>query len=528
MRYHNRDTRNPMVNPMKTCLAVISALALCACGPTAIASAQQTPPPAPSVATPKPTKSVTQGTVTVAGTSIAYTATAGTIILTNRQGQPTGSMFYVAYTKNGVTDEGQRPVTFFYNGGPGSSTIWLHMGSFGPVRVATTDHAHTPAAPYKLVSNDDSLLDVTDEVFVDAMSTGYSRILRKAQGGVGTPKDFYGTDPDVHAFGDFITSYLSQNNRWNSPKYLYGESYGTVRSELLANYLEQVEDIDPNGIILQSAYTGDGSFGSDKEFETDLPTFAAVAWYHHKLPQQPAELPPLLAKVEQFAINQYAEALNAGSSLSPSTFHAIAQQLHDYTGLDTAFIEKANLRITEGEFRHDLLGDQQAVVGDLDGRFSGPAMETLSLNANYDPQSASISAAYVAGFNTYMHNVLNYGRGQTYRPEAYNIVTSWPQTHQNLLTHRSMPATDAGMDLAQAMKYNPGLRVEVDCGYFDLNLPYYGMVYSVNHLDLPKDLQSHVQFQYYNSGHMIYVNLPALKKLHDDTAAFIRGTDGLR
>lgn len=513
---------------MKPYLAVIPALALCLCGVPALTSAQAATHAASAAAptTSTPADSVTQGSIEVEGTRLDYTATAGTIILKGREGHPTGSMFYVAYTKNAVADEGQRPVTFFYNGGPGSSTIWLHMGAFGPERIATVDQAHTPAAPYKLVGNEYSLLDVTDEVFIDAMSTGYSRILGKDQGGVGTTKDFYGVDPDVHAFADFITSYLSQNNRWNSPKYLYGESYGTVRSELLANYLEQVEDIDPNGVILQSAYTGDGSFGSDREYETDLPTFAAVAWYHRKLPNQPAQLPPFLAKVEQFAMNQYAEALNAGNSLSPSAFQAIAQQLHDYTGLDTAYIEKANLRISEGAFRHDLLGDQDEVVGDLDGRFTGPSMNRLSLDAAYDPQSASISAAYVAGFNDYMHNVLKYGRGQTYRPEAYNIVTSWPQTHRNPLSRGAGPVADAGIDLAQAMKYNPGLRVEVDCGYFDLNLPYYGMVYSVNHLDLPKDLQSHIDFKYYGAGHMIYVNVPALKELHDNTAAFIRGTSG--
>ncbi|MGH9477283.1 MAG: S10 family peptidase [Terriglobales bacterium] len=471
---------------------------------------------------PQAAQSVTAGSVVVEGQRIDYTATAGTVILKNQQGEPTGSMFYVAYTRNGVTEESHRPVTFFYNGGPGSSSIWLHMGAFGPQRIATSDHAHTPPAPYQLVNNDYSLLDATDEVFIDAMSTGYSRILRKAEGGAGTPKDFYGIDPDVRSFAQFITSYLSRNNRWNSPKYLYGESYGTVRSEVLANYLEQVDDIDPNGVILQSAYTGGGIFGSDLAYETDLPTMAAVAWYHHKLPNQPAHLRPLLAQVEQFALNQYAEALNAGNSMSPTAFDAIAEKLHEYTGLDTAFIEKANLRITEGEFRHDVLGDQGMVVGDLDGRFTGPQMDPLSLGASYDPQSASISSAYVTGFNAYMHNVLKYGRGQTYRPEAYDIVTGWSRTDRNLMTRQNR--SNPGIDLAQAMKYNPELRVEVDAGYFDLNLPYDGMVYSVNHLSLPKDLQSHIQFKFYRSGHMIYVNIPALKELHDNTAAFIRST----
>ncbi|MGH9486909.1 MAG: S10 family peptidase [Terriglobales bacterium] len=509
---------------MTHCASKLSTLTLfaCACTLPALAAA---PPARPNP--PKATQSVTQGTVTVEGQRIDYTATAGTIILTNRFGVPTGSMFYVAYTKNGVTDESHRPVTFFYNGGPGSSTIWLHMGAFGPQRIVTGDHAHTPPAPYQLVNNDYCLLDATDEVFIDMMSTGYSRIIRKDQGGAGTPKDFYGIIPDVHAFAQFITQYISKNNRWNSPKYLYGESYGTVRSEVLAYYLEETDDIDPNGVVLQSAYTGEGSFGSDTEFETDLPTEAAVAWYFHKLPNQTASLPPFLAQVAHWAMNQYAEALLAGNSLTTAQFDAVAEQLHDYTGLSTAFIEKANLRITEGEFRHDLLAGQDLVVGDLDGRFAGPAMNPLGLSATYDPQSAAISAAYVAGFNQYAHNVLHYGRGQTYRPEAYNIVTGWSRAAApSRFGGRFARNVDPGADLASALKYNPDLHVEVDQGYYDLNLPYYGMVNSVNHLSLPKDLQSNIQYKHYYSGHMIYVHIPALKKLHDNTAAFIRATSG--
>lgn len=496
---------------MKYFLSLVCLLAVGACAAPARAA----------VAPPQNTQSVTQGSVMVEGQRVDYTATAGTIVLTNLQGQPTGSMFYVAYTKDGVKDAGQRPVTFFYNGGPGSSTIWLHMGAFGPQRIATTDVAHTPPAPYKLVNNDYSLLDVTDEVFIDMMSTGYSRILGKEQGGVGTNKDFYGIVPDVHAFAQFIEKYISINNRWNSPKYLYGESYGTVRSEVLANYLEESEDIDPNGVMLQSAYTGDGSFGGDKEDETDLPTMAASAWYHHKLPNQPAQLPPFLAQVEKFAMNQYAVALNAGNTLSAAEKQAVAEKLHEYTGVSTAYLLAHNLRMSIGEFRHELLGDQGLTIGELDSRFTGPQMDPLGQQAEYDPQSASISAAYVSGFNQYAHNVLKYGRGMTYRPEAYGIVTGWDRSDGGR-GRRSNP----GLDLAHAMKLNPNLRVEVDAGYFDLNLPYYGMVYSVNHLPLPKDLQSHIQFKFYGAGHMIYVNVQALKALHDNTAAFIRSTSG--
>lgn len=484
--------------------------------------------PKPAATPPKAEESVTHGSVIVEGQKINYTATAGTIILKNDKDQPIGSMFYVAYTKRGVKNEQNRPVTFFYNGGPGSSTIWLHMGAFGPQRIVTADHTHTPAAPYQLVNNSYSLLDATDEVFIDAMSTGYSRILGKDQGAAGTKADFYGYDADVRSFAQFITRYLSKNSRWNSPKYLYGESYGTLRSEMLANYLIQRKDMDLNGVVLQSAYTGGGNpeFQGDTQVETELPTFAADAWYYHKLPSQPAQqLVPFLKQVEDFAMNQYAVALNAGNTLSPSKFNAIAEKLHDYTGLDLAYIKKANLRVTAREFFHELLNDKDLTVGRLDGRFSGPSMDPLGQNAAYDPQAASISSAYAAGFNYYAHNILKYepGRDQYYRPETR--VRPWPQSHVNLMTGRTMPLVNGAIDMAQALKHDPNLQFEVDMGYYDAATFYYGMVYAINHLEIPKDLQSHIHEIYYDSGHMIYVHIPGLKKLHDNTADFIKATE---
>ncbi|HEX7324863.1 MAG TPA: peptidase S10 [Rhodanobacteraceae bacterium] len=507
---------------MKNRLRFLLPLLCVALAGTALA-AKPKPEHAGSHTPPVAQKSVTRGGVVVEGKRIDYTATAGTIILTNKQGQPTGSMFYVAYTKRGA-NLAKRPVTFFYNGGPGSSSVWIHMAAFGPRRVQLPDHVQAPAAPYRLVNNDYSLLDATDEVFVDAMSTGYSRIIGKAEGGVGTKKDFYGYDPDVRSFAQFITRYLSQNNRWNSPKYLYGESYGTVRSELLANYLEQEDDIDLNGVVLQSAYTGNNViFGSDIGYETNLPTFAAVAWYHYKIPNQPARLRPFLQQVEQFADNQYAVALTAGNTLSPARFAAIAEKLHDYTGLSTAYIEKSNLRVSNGAFRHQLLGARDETVGDLDGRYVGPSMNPMSPRAEYDPTESAVMSAIMSAFNGYVHNTLKFGRDRRYRPMTN--VFPWSRKHVNLLTGQRMFSFNAGVDLAQAIKYDPDLKVEVDAGYFDLNLPFGGMVYSVNHLSLPKSLQGNIQFKFYHSGHMIYLHVPALKQLHDNTAAFIAATD---
>ncbi|MGH8281970.1 MAG: S10 family peptidase [Gammaproteobacteria bacterium] len=514
---------------MKKYLSPLLILFLAVYGLSALASdkpAAKTP--ATNNATPpKAEKSVTQGSVTVEGQRIDYDATAGTIVLKNKDGKPTGSLFYVAYTKRGVRDENKRPVTFFYNGGPGSSTVWLHMGAFGPHRVQTADHTHTPAAPYTLVNNDYSLLDVTDEVFIDAMGTGYSRIIGKDEGGVGEPKDFYGIDADTASFAQFISRYLSENGRWNSPKYLFGESYGTTRSAALVNYLAQNDDMDLNGVILLSSIldfrTASFNAGNDLPFELFLPSYTAVAWYHHKLPNPPADLQPLLQQVQQFAMTDYAQALDAGNTLSDSQRDAVAAKLHEYTGLSTAYIVKANLRVTAGQFEHQLLNDQDTTVGRLDARFTGPSMDPLSERSYYDPQSAAISSAYVSAFNDYAHNTLKFGRDKPYLPEAFH---KWDWKHDNPENGQAWPGLpNVAVDLSEAMKYNPDLQVLVNSGYFDLATPYFATDYTMDHLQIPKDLQSHVHMAYYDSGHMVYAHVPALKKLHDNAASFIKSTD---
>ncbi len=517
---------------MKKYLSPLLILFLAVYGLSALAADNPTvkTPAADNTTPPKAEKSVTQGSVTVEGQRIDYDATAGTIILKNKDGKPTGSMFYVAYTKRGVKDENSRPVTFFYNGGPGSSTVWLHMGAFGPHRVQTADHTHTPAAPYMLVNNDYSLLDVTDEVFIDAMGTGYSRIIGKDEGGVGEPKDFYGIDADTASFAQFISSYLSENGRWNSPKYLFGESYGTTRSAALVNYLQGHDDMDLNGVILLSSIldfrTASFNAGNDLPFQLFLPSYTAVAWYHHKLPNQPADLQPFLQQVQQFAMSDYAQALDAGNTLSDSQRDAVAAKLHEYTGLSTAYIVKANLRVTAGQFEHQLLNDQDLTTGRLDARFTGPSMDPLSEGAYYDPQSAAISSAYVSAFNDYAHNTLKFGRDKPYLPEAFH---KWDWKHENPENGQAWPGLpNVAVDLSEAMKYNPNLQVLVNNGYFDLATPYFATDYTMDHLQIPKDLQSHVHMAYYDSGHMVYVHVPALKKLHDNAAAFIKSTDNLQ
>lgn len=498
----------------------------------AMAAGQREPKvPAPRLNASAPQESTTHGTVTVEGHRINYRAVAGTLILKNKEGKPTASMFYVAYFKQGAP-AAQRPVTFFYNGGPGSSSVWLHMGAFGPRRVVTADHTHTPPAPYRLVNNHYSLLDATDEVFVDAVGTGFSRILGKAQGGAGTPKEFYGVDADGKSFAQFITQFLSKYGRWNSPKYLFGESYGTMRSAVLANDLETHDDVDLNGVILLSTILNldinadfpNANPGIDLPYELMLPTFAATAWYHHKLPNQPAKLEPLLTQVEQFAMNDYAHALNAGSTLEAASKRQVAAQLHDYTGLPTSYILKADLRITGPEFEHELLSSSDELTGRLDTRFAGPAMDPLGENASYDPQGAAISSAYVAAFNDYVRKDLKFGEDERYLPEI-NVFTQWDFQHQPPGAPYPLPlAPNVMPDLASAMSYNPELKVLLNAGYFDLATPFYAAVYTMHHLPMADTLQKNIEYAFYPSGHMVYVHVPSLKTLHDNVAKFIAAT----
>src|SRR5580693_8787388 len=395
------------------------------------------------------------GTVTIGGQSIAYQAVAGTLIVHPKdwddvprdpkadRGNPAAgdeggagknptaeaSMFYVAYFKNGGSS---RPVTFIYNGGPGSATVWLHMGAFGPRRIVTATDAHTPAAPYSLINNASSLLDASDLVFIDAPGTGFSRIAGKDK-----EKAFFGVDQDAYAFAQFISQFLTKYGRWNSPKYLFGESYGTPRSAVLINQLESERSVDFNGVILLSQILNfdlspdrpQGNHGIDTPYQTALPTYAATAWYHHKLSGDHPDLPALLAEVEQFAMGDYARALAAGSDLPAAERTAIAQKLHDYTGLPVEYILKADLRIDGGEFRQTLQGTDGRTTGRLDTRFSGPDIDPLAQRADYDPQSSALSSAYVSAFNDYARNELHFGADRQFKPSIGTFRT-WNFQHR--------------------------------------------------------------------------------------------------
>jgi carboxypeptidase C (cathepsin A) len=487
---------------------------------------------------------VTAGSVSIDGRAIAYQAEAGVLVVhlkdpmdddpppprDDRSGPPPpqppeASMSYVAYFR-GDKEDPHRPITFLFNGGPGSSTVWLHMGAFGPKRVRTADDTHSAAAPYRVVDNEYSLIDVSDLVFVDAPGTGFGHLR-----GADKEKAFYGVDQDAHAFANFIVEFLSRHRRWNSPKYLFGESYGTTRAAALSSILENDKELDLNGIILLSQVLNydDGADapqfnpGVDLPYMLALPTYAATAWYHHKLPDQPDKLEPLLREVENFALNDYAQALAAGSTLSAERKAAIAAKLHSYTGLPVDYIERTNLRINGGEFEKTLLGSE-TTTGRLDTRFAGPTLDPMSKEAEYDPQSAAISSAYVSAFNDYVRNTLKFGDKMTYKPDI-DVEKNWDFTHQPPGATQKLPGNPNVMpDLAVAMKQNPKLKVQLNGGYYDLATPYFAAMFEMRQLPIEASLQGNIEMHFYTSGHMVYAHEPDLKALHSNVAAFIEKT----
>lgn len=470
--------------------------------------------------------STTTGSVTVDGQKIAYKAVAGVMPIVDAANEEdtTAKMGYVAYFKDGLTDLSTRPITFLYNGGPGSSTLWLHMGSFGPKRVVIGGVTHMHGAPYELVNNEYSLLDASDLVFIDMPGTGFGRIVK------GKESSYYGIDQDAAAFAQFVQNFITQYNRWNSPKFLFGESYGTLRSAVLANVLQGRYSIDVNGVILLSqilsyANSVDGPSrdpGNNRPYELALPTYAATAWYHKKLPAQHGDLKAFLNEVEHFAMNDYALALNKGAKLDQATLNKVANQLNQYTGLSVEYIKKANLRIDGGEFRQQLQLDSSLATGRLDTRFSGPIMDPLAQRSFGDPQSDAISGAYVALLNDYMRNDLKYGGNNVYRPNVYGR-TNWDMKHMG-----SSGAANVMGDLASAMKSNPKLQVMLNTGYYDLATPFYEGVYELEQLPIPAALNKNIHFAFYESGHMVYLHIPSLKQMHDNVKKFIETTDSIK
>jgi carboxypeptidase C (cathepsin A) len=485
---------------------------------------------------------ITHSMISIAGAKLGFQAEAGLLVIYTKDpyeddppppgdhgGSPPpardeASMSYVAYFK-GDKPDASRPITFIFNGGPGSSTVWLHMGAFGPRRVVTLDDTHTPAAPYKVVDNAYTLLDVSDLVFIDAPGTGFG-VLR----GADKEKAFQGTDADAQAFTSFIVRFLSTHGRWNSPKYLFGESYGTMRAALVAYQLENSKDVDLNGVIMLSqilSYDNTADFpqdnpGIDQPYVLSLPSFAATAFYHHALPNQPAQLEPFLTEVEQFAMGDYWSALAAGGNLPEPRKAAIAAKLHEYTGLPEDYLLRSDLRVNVGQFMKTLQGSE-TTTGRLDTRFSGPTIDPMSREADYDPQAAAIQSAYASVFNDYVRTTLGFGQNLTYKVEVDN--RSWEFLHQPPdASQKQIFAANVMPDLADAMKMNPNLKVQLNTGYYDLATPFFEGMYEMAHLPIQERLRKNIEMHFYQSGHMVYAHEPSLKELHENVAAFIRST----
>jgi carboxypeptidase C (cathepsin A) len=475
-------------------------------------------PSKPAASTPAPVpreRAVsTQHSVAIGGRTVRYTATAGTILLRDKKDKPIGSMFYVAYTEDGVHDPGRRPVTFLYNGGPGASSDWIQMGGLGPYRVNMTNGRATPPAPYSITPSHESLLDDSDLVFIDAMGTGYSHLVGKGKG-----KMFWGVDQDVKSFGQFIYRYLKKYNRWQSPKFLYGESYGTTRSAALADYLQD-QGIALNGVILQSSVLNyfDWAPGSDNKYIFYLPSYAAIAWYHDKLPAKPANLAAFVQQAREFADGPYAAALRQGDLLPKSQLDSVAQQLHTFTGLPVGYLERANLRVSPAHFRKQLLLPQREHIGRYDARFAASDADAVSSRNSFDPSNQFTGAPFTAAFEWYLHNVLKYHTDRIYKEESDQAYKKWDWKHD----HLAKPYV-AG-DLAAAMRKNPYLRVLSENGYFDLATPFHETEYDLDHAMLNSRLRRHITFAYFKSGHMIYLNPSALKAMHSTLDAFYRDT----
>ena len=417
--------------------------------------------------------SVTRHSVCIAGEEINYTATAGTLLLKTDDEKPKASIFYVAYMRDGVEDVAHRPLTFAFNGGPGSSSVWLHLGLLGPQRVLMDEEGGPLPPPFQLVNNEYSLLDVTDLVFIDPVSTGYSRPVPGEDA-----KQFHGVTQDIESVGEFIRLYTTRVQRWSSPKFLIGESYGTTRAAGLSAHLHQTLGMYLNGIMLISAILNFQSarfdLGNDLPYILFLPSYAASAWYHKKLPDslQSKPLREFLREVEAFAAGDYNVALMKGDALSGDERAAVIDQLARYTGLSATYIEHTNLRINIHRFVKELLRDERRTIGRFDSRFKGIDRDAAGERHEYDPSYAIIQGAYTAALNHYMRSVLAFKSDRVYEILTANVQPWDYSKFQNQYVN-------VAEDLRKAMTYNPFFRVFVANGYYDLATPYFATEYTI-------------------------------------------------
>ncbi|WP_242096703.1 peptidase S10 [Sphingomonas sp. CROZ-RG-20F-R02-07] len=451
--------------------------------------------------------------VTVGGRTLPYTATAGTLTLRDAEGKPNASMFYTAYTLDGTKPGTKRPITFFYNGGPGSPSFWLHMGSFAPVRLRTANPEYIKPAPYDFGPNPDTLLDKTDMVFLDAIGTGYSRPLGDTK-----PSAFYGTDEDADAFARGILRYATRYGRWNSPKFLFGESYGTTRSGALA-YQLQDRGMALNGVVLLSSIMNYGyrQPGLDEVYLNYLPSYAATAWYHNRIPNRPADVATIVAQARAFATGPYAAALAKGQTIPDAERDTVAQQMSQLIGISPDFIKRSNLRIDLARFQKELLRDRRLTIGRFDSRYTGVDVDAAGERPETDASDTAISGAFIATFNDYVTHTLGYKTEMPYRLSARDAPGwTWNWKHEAPGRGGQQNNPNTAVDLAAAMRENPYLNVLSLNGWFDMATPFFGTENDLGHMMLEPAQQRNLQFRYYPSGHMAYLNPEALRAMKAD------------
>jgi carboxypeptidase C (cathepsin A) len=451
--------------------------------------------------------------ISLRGRTLAYTATPGHLTVRNDKGEPILSMFYVAYT---VPSPGRpRPVTFLFNGGPGSSTMWLHMGSFAPVKVDASRPETVAGPPFRYGANPDTLLDVTDLVFIDAPTTGLSRPLGKAE-----PKDFFGVDKDIDAFSRTIQRYLTKYGRWNSPKFIIGESYGTTRAAGLSTALLD-RGVQLNGIAFVSTVFNFADFQGDQSLVNFFPTLAANAWYHGKINPKP-DVRQFLADASAFAAGPYAAALQKGNALGADEKRSVAEQMSRFLGISTDYILRSNLRVADDRFRRELLRDRGQIIGRIDSRYVGTEADNAGAGTSYDPQASAITGAFVGALNDYLFRDLGYKTELTYRPNNYAAIyggpDGWNFTHKG--PDGDQQIADTSVDLANAMRQNPRMKVISVNGLYDLATPFGGADYEFRHLALEPQLQGNIRYTYYEAGHMMYTDPGSARQLKSDLAAF--------
>lgn len=465
---------------------------------------------------PPEATSVTRHETCIDGKTLAYTATAARLHLKDDKGEPKAGLFYVALTLDGVEDASTRPITFCFNGGPGSSSVWLQLGALGPRRVDMPDTVNPKPPPYRLVDNAYGILDRTDLVFIDPVDTGFSRT-----GGENKSEDFFNVKADVEAVGEFIWRYISKNHRWNSPKFLAGESYGTTRAAALAKHLQE-QGIVLNGLVMLSLALNFQTFvfeaGNELPYILYLPSYAAVAWYHDALDPRPPALEPFLTEVRRFALEEYAPALLKGSGLDPSVKASLAQRLATYTGLAAAEIERLDLRVDYLRFAKSVAAEPGYTVGRLDARYLGPDSDPDHRRMQRDPSMDAPMGPFAALINDYVRRELAFEAEDAYTVLSLTVNRGWKWDDA-----QRMGYVNVTEDLRHALLANPHLKVIIANGIYDLATPFFAAEYTADHLSVGADLRQNVSLTYYEAGHMMYFHPPSLAQLRADLAAFYDG-----